>query len=181
MSRFDYVRHPSRPNSLVNLYKEICSSGFGNEHPINWFTTLGTREDLLQMGWSIIRTTLVEGTLPATLKQMIALAVSSLNHCRYCTVAHTSALQELGLDQNVINACLAGSELEGVPPGQRPILEFSRKCAQTPAGLTDEDFELLYDNGLSEEEVMEVIMISLTTNFVNGWADAAQIAVDGSS
>ena len=176
--RFELITNPGERTHLATLYRDITNAGFGVEHPINWFTSMASRVDLLEMGWSVVKATLVDGVLPATLKQMIALTVSAQNHSRYCTVAHTSALQNLGLDAKVIEACTQNDDLDGVPPGQRAILKFARKCAKSPRTVEDTDFEDLYDGGLSEAEVMEVVMIALTTNFVNGWADATRIAVD---
>lgn len=181
MSRFDMILSPEPESQVARLYDDIVARGFGGTIPINWFTSQGRRPDILQASWGLARGILVEGVLPPTLKQMIAATVSVQNGCRYCTVTHTKALQGMGVSEAVIRSCANDTDLSDVPPAQRAILKFALKCARNPHSMTDEDFEQLYDNGLSQEEVMEVVMMAVFTNFINGWADASGIEVDGES
>ena len=181
MSRFDMVLRPEPESRVAALYSEIVAKGFGETIPINWFTAQGRRPDILQASWGLAQGILVEGILPPTLKQMIAATVSAQNGCRYCAVTHTSALQSMGVPETLIQSCANDTNLSDVPPAQRTILKFALKCARSPNSMTDEDFERLYDNGLSQEEVMEVVMMAVFTNFINGWADASGIEVDGES
>lgn len=179
MSRFDMVLKPEPNSEVAALYADILAKGFGGTIPINWFTAQGRRPDLLSASWGLTCGILVEGLLPPTLKQMIAATVSAQNGCRYCTVTHTNALQSMGVPNTVIQSCANDTTLSDVPPAQRTILKFALKCARDPNSMTDADFDRLYDNGLSQEEVMEVVMMSVFTNFINGWADATGIEVDG--
>lgn len=178
VSRFERVLKPASGSALETLYGKIKEGGFGGEHPINWFNSMGTRPDLCAAGWALIEATLVTGELPPTVKQMIAATVSARNRCRYCTVAHVTALQQLGVPEPVIESCTSDAELRDVPAAQRPILKFALRASSAPQSLTDDDFEELYDNGLTEGEVMEVIHVAISTNFVNAWADASGIDVD---
>ena len=178
MSRFEYVLNPKEPQRLVDIYQELLQLGFGKNVPPNWFTSLGSRVDLLDMGWSVVKTNLIEGELPPTLKQLIALAISVQNDNNYCVVVHSHVLKDLGVDRKVIESCIQNDSFEEIPPGQRSIIRFGLKCAKDPTSITDIDLEQLYDGGLSETEVMEVVMIALAANFTNGWAAVSGIAID---
>ena len=58
------------------------------------------------------------------------------------------------------------------------ILKFAVRTAKDPNAVKEEDFQKLREHGLSDEEIMEVIMMAAFTNFINIWADAAGIDVD---
>ena len=45
--------------------------------------------------------------------------------------------------------------------------------------VTDEDFQRLRDSGMSDGEIMEVIMMSACANFIDVWALVSEIRVDG--
>ena len=162
------------------LLAEIISCGFGQgSTPINWFTSQTQRPDLLRSTWELVKGVLVEGQLPPTVKQMIAMTVSMQNNCRYCTVTHTGALESMGVSPEIIENCATDPDFSLVPLAQRAILKFALKAAREPNDVTDEDIACLRQNGLNDPEIMEVVMMAAFTNFINTWADVAGIALDG--
>jgi uncharacterized peroxidase-related enzyme len=110
---------------------------------------------------------------------MILVKVSSHNQCRYCTALHTSALEAMGVPEEVIDSVTTDLSLAQVPPPQRAMLEFAMKVAREPKSVTDEDFQNLHELGLSEGETMEVAMMGAFANFVNTWADVSGIPIEG--
>ena len=148
MARFSFVKDPESDEKLNRMYAQITESGFGEDTPINWFTAQGTRPDILEGTWGLVKNILVEGELPATLKQMIATVISKQNHCRYCEATHTGAMNLMGVSQATIESCVSDPALKDVPQPQRSVLLFSLKAAATPNELTDSDFQELRDRGL---------------------------------
>lgn len=177
MSRFKLVQQPS-DSRVQALYNEILDHGFGEEMPINWFTAQGTRPDILAATWTLTKTILVEGRLPPSLKQMIAMTISQHNACRYCTVVHTGALETLGVPDEIIEQSVADPALAEIPALHRAILQFALKCASTPDAVTDADYEVLRQGGLVDEEILEVVMMAALTNFINIWAEASGVELD---
>ncbi|HEX2574387.1 MAG TPA: peroxidase-related enzyme [Polyangia bacterium] len=177
MSRFKLVQQPADPKVRA-LYDEILEYGFGDEVPINWFTAQATRPDILEATWNLLKAILVEGRLPPSLKQMIAMTISEHNACRYCTVVHTSALETLGVPDEVIEQSVADPELAEIPATHRAIVRFALKCASAPGTVTDADYEMLRQGGLTEEEILEVVMMAAFTNFINTWAEASGVELD---
>ncbi|CAM2070361.1 Carboxymuconolactone decarboxylase family protein [Sulfidibacter corallicola] len=178
MSRFELVRDPSGDPHLEDLYDDMVKTGFGKEFPINWFTSQALRPDILEATWFLTKRILVEGLLPASLKQMIATTISVHNHCRYCTVTHTGALEALGISKEVIESCILDKDLSGVPIQYRDILKFAVKAAKDPNSIQDEDYRKLKENGLNHKEILELVMMSAFINFINTWADASGIEID---
>ncbi|MCG8421501.1 MAG: carboxymuconolactone decarboxylase family protein [Proteobacteria bacterium] len=178
MTRFPLHLTPRDPH-LANLYRDIVDSGFGTEQPINFFTALGSRTDLLQATWAFVKAVLVDGQLPGSVKQMIALCVSRQNNCRYCSVVHRGALEAAGVDSEIIESCATDPETRHIKEPQRSIVQFALKAARDPSSIADGDVTALLDKGLTHGEVTEVIVMAGFTNFINSWADISGIPLDG--
>ncbi len=179
MSRFNQIKNPSDNPQLEALYKEILEHGVGVDAPINLFTSQSERPDILRATWGIFKEILLQGELPPTLKQMIAMTIAMQNNCRYCTVAHTSALESMGVPKELIQSCAKDPDLADVPPPQRAILKFGLKIAQDPKSVTDEDVRALRDQGLSDGEIIEVVMLAATATFFETWAAVSAITIEG--
>lgn len=179
MARFRQVFEPEGSSSLANLYRDIVGGGFGDAHPINWFTAQASRPDILAATWELVDGILVKGRLPGTVKQMIALAISAQNECRYCTVTHTHALEAMGIPTETITDCTSVEGLEGLPEPHRSMVGFAVRVARDPNGIEDGDFERLRSLGIQDEEILELCMMAAFSNFINTWAEVSGLEVDG--
>lgn len=181
MSRFPLVKHPEDPQ-LGALYREIVEMGMqGVEEgiPINGLTSMGARPDLLSGVWEFTKSVIVQGSLPPTVKEMVGMVIAMQNNCRYCTVGHTHALESMGVPTEVIKNCASDPELTAVPLPQRAMVQFALKAARSPRSVTDEDLQNLRDHGLSDGEIIELIMMASWSTMINIWTDVSRVAVDG--
>jgi AhpD family alkylhydroperoxidase len=64
----------------------------------NFWRALAAHPEHLEICWKQAKAIMQPGKLDMKTKEIIALAVSITNSCRYCINAHTKALQKLGLD-----------------------------------------------------------------------------------
>ncbi len=179
MARFKMIVDPPESSPLSGIYREIVTAGFGEDQPINWFTSQGIRPDVLAGAWCLVKSVLAEGELPGALKQMIATVISKQNNCRYCKATHTGVMNMMGVPQDQIDSCASDPELKAIPEPQRSVALFAAKAAAAPNDVTDEDFARLRGFNLSDGEILEVCMMAAFTNFINTWADLAQIPIDG--
>jgi uncharacterized peroxidase-related enzyme len=179
MGQFKLVRDTSLQPELRELYGDIMGCGFESEGaPGNWFTSQGERPDVLRATWPLVKMILTEGQLPPTLKQLISMVVSQRNDCRYCAVAHTNALQTLGVSEEIIKSATNDPDMQSVPPAQRAACLFAIKAAKTPLAIEASDYAALREAGYNQGEIMEIVMLAAANNFINTWADASGIAVD---
>lgn len=181
MSRFAITKQPDDPE-LKAMYAEMVECGMqGAEEgiPFNALTAMAGQPEILKGMWGITKGVLVHGSLPPTVKQMVAMTISMQNNCRYCSVAHTGALEAMGVPTEVIKSCAADPDLAEVPPPQRAILKFALKIARDSQSVSDEDFEELKSHGLSEGEIMEVVMLAAWSNLLNTWTDVSRVPLDG--
>lgn len=73
----------------------------------NFWKTLANHPPLLEQIWTRLKATMAPGRLDALTKEMIAVAVSATNGCRYCINSHTAAVKKLGLDDEGLGELLA--------------------------------------------------------------------------
>lgn len=175
MSRFEQIFDPTGNPALETLYADMLAKGFGQDKPTNWLTSQSTRPDLLAASWDSIGTFLLKGQLPATVKQMIVTAISVQNDCRYCSIVHSNALKRLGVPQNVVEACVSDPQFRDMQEPHRSILRFASNAARDPKSVTPDDYETFRDNGLTDEEILEIISLVAFTNFINTWADISGV------
>ena len=180
MPRFQYIKDPAGNPELESLFADFRDNGFSTPDgaPMNWFSALGERPDIMAAMWNMTKGLMLQGQLPATVKQMIIVAISTQNDCSYCRVAHSRALESLNVPREVIDDITTNLDFSKVPPHQRAILEFALKSSQDPTTITDEHLKALRDFGLSDGEIIEVAMISALTNFINTWSEISGIEVD---
>ncbi|NJN55975.1 MAG: hypothetical protein HC804_15230 [Anaerolineae bacterium] len=57
----------------------------------------------------------------------------------------------------------------------RVIIEFALKCALTPQSLEAEDYDRVRDQGVSDEELVEIIFIASFANMTDTLADALKL------
>src|SRR5436190_12001980 len=74
--------------------------------PAIW-RALATHPEHLRLCWTRLKAIMQPGQVDLLTKEIIALAVSVTNSCRYCVNSHTAAAQKLGLDDEMLGEVLA--------------------------------------------------------------------------
>ncbi|MBX7168547.1 MAG: carboxymuconolactone decarboxylase family protein [Pirellulales bacterium] len=73
----------------------------------NFWKTLANYPPLLEQIWTRLKVVMAPGRLDPLTKEMIAVAVSATNGCRYCINSHTAAVKKLGLDDESLGELMA--------------------------------------------------------------------------
>jgi AhpD family alkylhydroperoxidase len=73
----------------------------------NIWRALATNPDHLELCWTRLKAIMSPGKVDLLTKEIIALAVSVTNSCKYCINSHTAAVQKLGLDNEALGEVLA--------------------------------------------------------------------------
>jgi uncharacterized peroxidase-related enzyme len=60
-------------------------------------------------------------------------------------------------------------------PRQRAILDYAVKLTQTPSSMTREDADKLRSQGLSDKDILDVILVACIFNYNDRMADATGI------
>lgn len=97
-----------------------------------------------------------ESKLSKLEREMIAVVVSSTNHCYYCLVAHGQAVRQLSGDPELGEMLAFNYRVAQLPPRQRVMLDFAYKLTTAPATVDGADRALLRKAGLSDEEIFDL-------------------------
>jgi len=116
----------------------------------------------------------MEGTdgLSAREREMISVAVSMANGCLYCLVAHGAALRELSDDKVEADRITFDYRRADLTSRERAILDYAVKITRTPEHCDESDIEVLRGEGLSDEDIWDVIEVAAMYNFTNRMAMA---------
>lgn len=179
MSRFPLLGPYEVTNPITQrVYGEIERElGFGIVP--NVFRAMASNPPFLEANWNAFRGTVLQGSLPRLLKEMIGVVVSAVHGSEYARLVHLHSLGVQGVGEDVLRALSAGSvEAERLSPATTAALRFAKHAAEEPAQLTDPDFASLSEAGLSQADVFEVIATIQLFTAVNLFTDLANVEVD---
>jgi AhpD family alkylhydroperoxidase len=94
-------------NPLIQeVFKDIKETKKIDFIPNIW-RALATHPQHLSLCWTRLKAIMRPGKVDLLTKEIIALAVSVTNSCKYCINSHTAAAQKLGLDVEGLGEVLA--------------------------------------------------------------------------
>jgi uncharacterized peroxidase-related enzyme len=107
------------------------------------------------------------GGLGRTGRELGAVAASVVNRCVYCAAVHASRYNQLTKSDEVMATIFAAGEQAKLEPRDQVIFDFAVKLSKTPSKATPEDMQRLRAAGLSEEEILDLIL----STALFGWAN----------
>ena len=108
-------------------------------------------------------------------REMIAVTVSSENHCFYCLVAHGSAVRELSKDPQLGERIAANFRSAELPKKQEELLNFTKKLTKDPSEIGENDRKKLRDVGYSDRDIWDISAIVGLFNMTNRLASATEM------
>jgi uncharacterized peroxidase-related enzyme len=108
-------------------------------------------------------------------REMIAVVVSSANHCYYCLVAHGQAVRKLSGDPELGEMLVANHRVAPLEPRQRAMLDFAWKLTATPHLMGEADRESLRAVGFGEEDIFDIADVAGFFNMSNRVASATDM------
>ena len=108
-------------------------------------------------------------------REMIAVTVSSENHCFYCLVAHGSAVRELSNDPQLGERIAANFRSAELPRKQEELLSFAKKLTRDPSEIGEQERKKLRDVGYTDRDVWDISAIVGFFNMTNRLASAIEM------
>ena len=108
-------------------------------------------------------------------REMIAVTVSSENHCFYCLVAHGSAVRELSNDPQLGERIAANFKSAELPKKQEELLNFTKKLTKDPSEMSENDRKKLRDVGYTDRDIWDISAIVGLFNMTNRLASATEM------
>lgn len=100
-------------------------------------------------------------------REMIAVAVSRANGCEYCDRHHGQALLAYWKDEARLKAFRRDPDQAGLDRRTLAMLEYALALTRDPANAEGERVECLREHELSDEEILDLTLITSYFNFVN--------------
>ena len=138
---------------------------------------IATSPPVLTMVIDVYRTFYKNITLPQSLLAMISYCIPTAKNCKYCAANGELTCRTLGIDEETLE--MLAKDLGNVSPKRiQAVIQFAVQCALDPQSLAAEDYNRVRAQGVSDEELVEIIFIAGIANFSDTLADALKIEVD---
>ncbi|MFN3284809.1 MAG: peroxidase-related enzyme [bacterium] len=105
-------------------------------------------------------------------REMIAVVVSSLNRCHYCSTSHGAALRLLTEDPVLADTLATDYRHAALDRRDRAMLDFAAKLTTEPHRMTEADVQALREAGWADEDIFDIAQVAAMFNFTNRLANA---------
>jgi uncharacterized peroxidase-related enzyme len=176
MSQLPSIQEAEASGEVAEIYDEIQRE-MGIPFVPNIDKALAISPNALAGKWQVLRNVFLRTSLPTSLAAMILYTVAAANKCNYCGSIHKVTCRTVGIDEDTLAAL--DSDLAGLSPRRvQAIVEFAKKCATDRHNLSDADYDSVREQGISDEEIVEIISLAALGNYLDTIADSLKLEVD---
>ncbi|RVU18064.1 peroxidase-related enzyme [Methylobacterium oryzihabitans] len=108
-------------------------------------------------------------------REMIAVAVSSVNRCYYCLTAHGAAVRSLSGDPVLGELMAMNYRAADLSPRHRAMLDFAVALSEAPWTIEEEDRATLRDVGFTDRDIWDISAVASFFNMSNRMASAVDM------
>ncbi|HTV67515.1 MAG TPA: peroxidase-related enzyme [Rhizobiaceae bacterium] len=108
-------------------------------------------------------------------REMIAVAVSSVNHCYYCLTAHGAAVRQLSGHPELGEMMVMNYRAADLTPREKAMLDFAVKLTERPDKIEEIDRQRLRDSKFSERDIWDIASTAAFFNMSNRVAAAVDM------
>ncbi|HRQ40168.1 MAG TPA: hypothetical protein PLD25_19835 [Chloroflexota bacterium] len=143
----------------------------------SWAKTMIISPALYNIYLEMMRATNRHLTLPETLVPMILYCIATARNCQYCSASNELFCRSLGVDEETLE--MLAKDLGNVAPRRlQAIIQFAIHCALNPQGLTAVDYDRVREQGVSDDELAQIIFLAALGNFNDTLADGFKIEIE---
>jgi alkylhydroperoxidase family enzyme len=179
MKRQTHVEYKDASPEIQAIYDEVMEV-IGSPDVFNFLKAFGNNEKVLRAFWSMFRYTILEGDVPALLKQLILFRTSVEYGNTYCASLHGRTVLRMDptITYDELIAMSDGGNMD-IPASYRVAIEIVTQMALRPKTVEAEDFEeQLRDEGFSEQEIDELISVAGFGVLLNTMTDIVHIPTE---
>ena len=108
-------------------------------------------------------------------REMIAVAVSSVNHCHYCLTAHGAAVRQRAKDPEMGELIAQNFRAADLPPRQKAMLDFAVQLTEAPDKIDEADRQELRRLGFNDRNIWDIAAVAAFYNMSNRLAAATDM------
>ena len=143
--------------------------------PNNFYRAMAHKPEVMANFQKLYGSIVGPGTLDRKLKEMVYLAVSTVNECKYCTTAHLKGAQKAGLTEQQIED-VENETNQNFTPAEQAALHYAREMTRACADEY-ETREHLQEH-FSEEQLVELTLLVALANFTNRFNNGLNVQVE---
>ena len=179
MKRSSQVEYEDASSEVRVVYDDIMDT-MGSSAVLNFLKALGHNPHALRAVWSMLRETVIEGEIPALLKQLILFKVSITAGNEYCTSLHGHAALNLDptLSYDDLVALSGGACTANLPPSFPVAIEVVSRASLDSKGVGNPDWDFegqLRDEGFSDSEIDELLAVGFFSVMMNMLTDTYDV------
>jgi uncharacterized peroxidase-related enzyme len=104
--------------------------------------------------------------------ELVTFAAASALRCTYCLLAHGAVLRKNFFTAEQIIAILNDFRQAGLEPEEVAIMSFAQKVTLQAHSVTPQDIESLREYGLTDAEILDIVLAATARNFFSKSLDA---------
>jgi uncharacterized peroxidase-related enzyme len=108
-------------------------------------------------------------------REMIAVAVSAVNHCHYCLAAHGAAVRQRAGDPVMGELIVQNYRAADLPARQKAMLDFAVRLTEAPDKIEETDRQGLREAGFSDRDIWDIAAVAAFYNMSNRLAAATDM------
>ena len=116
-----------------------------------------------------------ESGLSRAEREMIAVAVSAINHCHYCLTSHGAALRQRAKDPELGETIAQNYRAANLDRRRKAMLDFAAKLTETPDKIEEADRAALRRAGFSDRDIWDIAAVASFFNMSNRMAAATDM------
>lgn len=110
--------------------------------------------------------------------ELVTLAAASALRSTYCAMAHARVLRDGFHDADTVRRIVTSPATAGLDPTDVAIMEFAERVARDATSIGPDDVDRLRTHGLSDAEILDVILAAAARCFFSTVLDAAGVRAD---
>ena len=108
-------------------------------------------------------------------REMIAVVVSSKNHCFYCLTAHGQAVRQYSEDPIIGELMVMNYKSAVLSARHRAMLDFATMLTTDPSNIDEHERQTLRDVGFDEKTIWDIASVASFYNMTNRMAAAVDM------
>jgi uncharacterized peroxidase-related enzyme len=104
--------------------------------------------------------------------ELVTLAAAQAMECTYCMLAHGAVLRKNFFSAEELAAIARDFHTAGLPQEEVALMEFAQKVTREASQVTRDDVQRLRDLGLSDEDILDVVLAVTARSFMSKTLDA---------
>jgi uncharacterized peroxidase-related enzyme len=108
-------------------------------------------------------------------RELIAVAVSSINHCYYCLTAHGAAVRQLSGSPELGEQMAMNFRAADLSEKQQAMIEFAVLITERPDTIVEDDRQALRDVGYTDRDIFDIAAVASFFNMTNRMASATDM------